>query len=63
MLINVTVQFDNKKFDYTTQVNGHKTDKQINHFFVGNSYNVGTFPQEILRRCTKVHIYRPKTNF
>lgn len=41
MLKTAHVQFQNKKYDYKTSVNGQCSDEEIKAYFVGQCLNMG----------------------
>ena len=54
---SVNVKFKNAKYNYTTSVNPQISDEEIQKYFIGTAFNVGSFPEEIFETCTSVEIY------
>ena len=53
---SVKVKFKNAKYNYTTSVNPQCSDEEIQKYFVGTVFNVGSFPEEIMETCTSIEI-------
>jgi hypothetical protein len=52
----VKVIFDNKEYNYSTNVNPKATDEEIQKYFVNNYFDVGIFPHENLQKVIKIEI-------
>jgi len=52
----IKVIFKNSKFNYETNANG--TQKELNGYFVGEFFNVASYPRETMRQCIKVEILK-----
>lgn len=50
MLKTAKIKFMNSKYNYETSVNGQLTDDEIKSYFVGKSFDVGTYPDEKIQK-------------
>lgn len=53
-LNSVTVHFEESKFDYTTNVSAAATEEGVKKYFVGRSFDLGTYPNELFKKCTGI---------
>lgn len=58
MLASVAVFFDEDKYNYTTSVSGYMSDNAIKSYFLENFFNVGSYPDEVMRKPIKITIKR-----
>jgi len=61
-LAKVDVIFSNPKFNYSTNVNSELTEKEARDYFVGNIFNVGSFPKEQMEDVIDIKFY-PKGTY
>jgi hypothetical protein len=47
----VKVLFEESKYNYTTSVSYETDEKEANKYFIGTVFNVGEYPQEIMKKC------------
>lgn len=59
-LNSVTVCFSNSKHNYKTSIGSKVTRPEAVKYFVGKTFNVGSYPSEIMRKCTKIIYHRAK---
>jgi hypothetical protein len=52
----VKVIFSNSQYNYITDVNGERTDEEIERYFVGKYFNMGVYPNENMQQCTNIKI-------
>ena len=45
------VHFEDSSFDYETSLSADTTEITAMQYFVGTKFNVGSYPQEIMRTC------------
>ena len=45
------VIFENSDYNYSTSVNGSQTDQEIKDYFIGTSFNVAAYPNEVFEKC------------
>lgn len=54
----VRVYFDDPKYNYTTDVGINVTPESAKSYFVGKYFNVGVYPKEILKKCTRIKFFQ-----
>jgi hypothetical protein len=52
----VKVIFEDSKYNYTTSVNPEATDESLKKYFIGTTFNVGTYPTELMKKCISIEI-------
>lgn len=52
----VKVIFEDPQYNYTTSVNPGASDESLKKYFVGTTFNVGVYPQELFKRCISIEI-------
>jgi hypothetical protein len=52
----VKVIFSDSQYNYITDVNGERTDEEIERYFVGKYFNMGVYPNENMQQCTNIKI-------
>ena len=50
-LNSVKVLFEDSTFNYTTSVSAESTEKSAASYFVGKSFNMGSYPAELFKEC------------
>jgi len=50
----VRVLFSDKKYNYSTSVSCHSTQKDLKDYFIGSFFNMGSFPTENMKQCTDI---------
>lgn len=58
MLKTAYVIFEDSKNNYYTSVNGALSDNEIKNYFIGASFNVGSYPQEIFKKVIDCKIVK-----
>jgi len=53
-LNSVKVLFADPSYNYETNVSAQSTEKSVDEYFVGKSFNLGIFPKEDFQKCTAV---------
>ena len=53
----VKVKFKNPKYNYSTNVSANTTEKDARKYFVGQMFNVGSYPREIMREVVDIEFY------
>jgi hypothetical protein len=53
-LNSVNVKFEDSTFNYGTDVSCHTTEQSAKDYFVGQLFNVGAYPSEIMRKCVAI---------
>lgn len=53
-LNSVMVHFEDARNDYETSVSSNTTEATAKAYFEGTWFNVGSYPQELMRRCTGI---------
>jgi len=53
---SVKVIFENPAHNYTTAVNPKTTDEQNRRYFVGQCFNVASYPGENMQKCVDIQI-------
>lgn len=54
----VRVYFDNPKYNYSTSVGSNVTAESAKAYFVGKYFNVGVYPKEMLKKCTRIKFFK-----
>jgi len=57
----VKVKFKNPKYNYSTNVSATTTEKDARKYFVGQMFNVGSYPREIMREVVDIEFYEKGT--
>jgi len=57
----VRVQFKESKYNYSTNVSHSTTEEEAKKYFVGQWFNVGVFPEEIMRKVIAIEFINPKS--
>jgi hypothetical protein len=57
----VKVKFKNPKYNYSTNVSADTTEKDARKYFVGQMFNVGSYPREIMREVIDIEFYEKGT--
>ena len=57
----VKVKFKNPKYNYSTNVSANTTEKDARKYFVGQMFNVGSYPREIMREVVDIEFYEKGT--
>jgi hypothetical protein len=52
----VRIMFEDDVYNYTTSVNGERTEEEIKKYFVGKYFNMGVYPNENMQQCTNIKI-------
>ena len=58
MSVAILVKFENEKYNYETQVSNTAGDDSIRAYFVGQAFDVGSYPVENVQRCIGIEIIR-----
>ena len=58
----VKVKFANPKYDYETSVSGSLTEKDVRDYFVGKSFNVVSYPNELFEKVVDIE-FSPKGTY
>lgn len=58
MSVTVLVKFRNESYNYKTSVSGAAGDDSIRAYFVGQAFDVGSYPVENVQRCIGIEIIR-----
>ena len=58
MSVAVLVKFADESYNYKTRVSGTAGDEGILAYFVGQLFDVGTYPVENIQRCIGIEIIR-----
>jgi hypothetical protein len=58
----VKVKFSDPKYNYETNVSGSLTEKDVRDYFVGKSFNVASYPNEIFEKVVDVEFF-PKGTY
>lgn len=53
-LNSVVVHFEDASNDYETSVSSSTTEETAKAYFVGTWFDVGSYPKELMRRCTGI---------
>lgn len=53
-LNSVMVHFEDSSNDYETDVSSNTTEGTAKAYFAGTWFNVKSYPQELMRRCTSI---------
>lgn len=53
-LNSVVVHFEDARNDYETSVSSNTTEETAKAYFVGTCFDVGSYPNEVYRRCTDI---------
>lgn len=57
MLKTAYVKFEEHQYNYHTKVNGELTDESIKAYFIDEYFNVGSYPEEKMRKCIDCAVY------
>jgi hypothetical protein len=58
MNVGISFMADELKLidNYTTSVNPQATDESLKKYFVGTTFNVGSYPTELMKKCISIEI-------
>jgi hypothetical protein len=59
----VTVKFKDSKYNYQTVVNPKVSEQEVRRYFVGQMFNVGQYPKEIMLECIDIDFYPAPKSF
>lgn len=57
----VRVQFKESKHNYSTNVSMNTTEDEAKKYFVGQWFNVGAFPEEVMRKVVAIEFINSKS--
>lgn len=52
----VKVIFIDPQYNYITSVNPCAPDESLIKYFVGTTFNIGSYPEEIMKKCISIEI-------
>jgi len=52
----VKVIFIDPQYNYITSVNPNATDESLKKYFIGTTFNVGSYPTELMKKCISIEI-------
>lgn len=58
----VKVLFADSKYNYCTAVNESSTEDSLKKYFVGTTFNMGSYPVENMQVCTDVELIEDDTH-
>ena len=59
----VTVKFKDSKYNYQTVVNPKVSEQEVRRYFVGQMFNVGQYPKEIMLECIDIDFFPAPKSF
>jgi hypothetical protein len=59
----VTVKFKDSKYNYQTVVNPKVSEQEVRRYFVGQMFNVGQYPKEIMLECIDIDFNSASKSF
>jgi hypothetical protein len=54
----VRVYFKNPKYNYTTSIGPYATEESAKQYFLGQYFNVGVYPKEILQKPIRIRFFK-----
>jgi len=51
---SVQVMFNDPKYNYITSVSAQSSERSCTDYFVGETFNLGTYPKDDFQRCVDI---------